>query len=299
MSKPRGKRTTLPVERELFDEFFVIDTDGYTFALDALATGKIRTPYEAIEMVCCANRELTAMFVEQMAGELQPFGKTDAWLAALDAEDYERSDGIIISCISRKRIDEVTLGTRKQLRAELGIPDLGPEGRLSARAPRRHPGDGDDDGEEWKWPGEEPALPEGAEAATVPIAPWRFERYFDLHGPGHWITLDAFRESVIATPYETVEMICNVNLMHTLRFRQLMAQALLEQFATEEELIDAMENGTFKQVMFERMKTDWFHQKSDALMLEIRKRFGVPEPETRGRAEKYRLWSETRLKPVN
>jgi len=289
MPRPRGKRTTLPVDRELFEEFFVIDTDGRDFALDALAVGKIRTPYEAIEMVCHTNQTLTTMFVEQMAAELEPFGKADDWLVALDVEAYERSDGIVISCVSRQRIDEVTLGTRKQLREELGIPESRPEIRAAAR---------------YSWPDSDEEeilspLPEGAEPATVPIAPWRFEEYFRLSGPGHWIALDAFRGSVIATPYETVEMICNVNLMHTMRFRQLLAQAILEQFTTAEELGDAMRNGTFSELMFERMKTEWFHQKSDDLMREIRTRFGVPEPEKRGRAEKYRLWSETRLKPVN
>jgi hypothetical protein len=253
-----------------------------------LAVGKIRTPYETIEMVCRTNQTLATMFVNEMAAELEPFGKADDWLAALDLEDWQRSDGIVLSCISRERIDELQLGTREQLRRELGIPELSPEARAAAR---------------YSWPESEedelPAPPEVAEPATVPIAPWRFEEYFSLSGPGHWIALDAFRESVIATPYETVEMICNVNLMHTLRFRQLTAQAVLEQFPTAEELGDAMRNGTFTERVTAQTKTEWFEQKSENVMREIRTRFGVPEPQVRGKAEKYKLWSETRLKPVN
>ncbi|HEX3571047.1 MAG TPA: hypothetical protein VHU44_09515, partial [Acidobacteriaceae bacterium] len=248
-----------------------------------------RTPYEAIETVCHTNRTLAMMFIQQTAAELEPFGKADDWLAALDMEDWKRFDAIVSSCIGRERINELKLGTRKQLREELGIPELD----LETRAAARH---------SWPDPDEEdsqPANPELAEPATVAIAPWRFEEYFSLSGPGHWIALDAFRESVIATPYEAVEMICNVNLMHTLRFRQLMAQAVLEQFTTAEELGDAMRNGTFKERVSAQTETEWFHEKSENLMREIRTRFGVPEPQVRGKAEKYKLWSETRLQPVN
>ena len=94
-------------------------------------------------------------------------------------------------------------------------------------------------------------------------------------------------------------MICNVNLMTDVRLHQISAQTLLDQYPTAEELGAALQNGSIDGFMSTAPDSEGFQRRVDKMMLEIRAAFGVSETEEAGEAEKYKLWSESRRKPVN
>lgn len=294
MPPPRGKRTTLTVDRETFEEFFMIDSGGFGIASDAMAAGLIGTPYEAIAMVCLANQLMSQSIAGDTVDALEPLGKVDAFIAAEDLGDFERADQLVVEQLGPKRVHEMWLAAGKKVRDELGIPEFERRARRTRSSPATESDDEDREPSSLL-----PVLPKDREAAFVRIAPWRFERHFRLDGHGHWIALDAFRQGVIGTPYETVEMICNVNLMASVRLRAIGAQSLLNLYPTAEELDVAMQNGTIAEFPSRALKSEAFQQRANKMMLEIRKAFGVPETEERGKAEKYKLWAASRRKPVN
>jgi hypothetical protein len=137
------------------------------------------------------------------------------------------------------------------------------------------------------------------EPAVVPIAPWRFEKYFQLDGFPYGIVLDAFRQSVIATPYEMVKMLCDVNMLYSLRLREKAWRKIAEQYDSVEELRVAVRHGTYAAFRSDVLESEWFEQMFDNLVLEIRTAFGVPEIAEIGRAEKYKLWLDARRRAVN
>lgn len=293
MPEPRGKRTRLTVDRELFEEFFVMDIFGRSIAVDALAMGLIRTPYEQIETLCLANHNMAVIFVDEIADELEKCGKADEYLDAIEIEDSARANRFIDEYMSEERHSEIFLGVYNEVRADLGLPAWDPNRPNRKRSSKLPPEE-----EEWEPPDTRSPLPDGAERAFVPIAPWRFERHFTLKGAGYFVARDAIRQSVIATPYEAVEMICNVNMMFSLRNRQNAFRLIFGEY-TPEELMVAIENRTFSAFMDRTIEDRKFEEMTDDLMLEIRKVFGVPETEEKGKSERYKLWSETRRKPVN
>ena len=286
MPKPRGKRTTLTVDRELFEEFFVIDSWARTIVVDALGAGIIETPYEALEMLCVANRKMAEIFVDEIALDLAEVGKDEDYIAALEVGDNARANSFIDQYISSDRHTQLFLGVLNEVREDLGLP----EWDFNNTKPLPfEPTESEYD---------RPAMAEGAEAAFVRIAPWRFERHFRVTGPGMRIAIDAVRQSIIATPYEVVEMICNVNLMHEVRTRQNTFRLIFDEY-TPEELYVAIQNRTFSGFVERTAESTNFDEIYDNLMLEIRNKFGVPEPKEKGKSEKYGLWSESRRKPVN
>ncbi len=287
MPPPRGKRTRLTVDRELFEEFFVLDSFGRVISNDAMAMGIIRTPYEAVEMICIANRNMADIFPYEIALELEDngSGKDDDYLAALRVQDFERAKRFIDEYISKERHTELFLSVINEVREDLGLPEWDPNDPLA-------------------WPtvqGEynPPELPDdGGEPAYVPIAPWRFERHFRLTGTGFRLAREAIRQSIIATPYEVVEMICNVNLMREARTRQNALRLVFDEY-TPEELMVAIQNRTFTSFVERAAESEKLDKMADSLLLELRKTFGVPETEERGNSERYKQWSEARRKPVN
>lgn len=278
------ERTRLTVDRELFEEFFVIDSFARVISNDAMAMGIIRTPYEAIEMLCIANRNMAEIFVEEMALELEQYGKDDEYWAALQAEDSDRANRFISEYISGKRHAEIYLSVMNEVREDLGLPEF----------------DADDP---MAWPAiqgeyDPPALPPVVEPAYVPIAPGRFEEHFRLTGTGFRIALDAVRQSVIATPYQVVEMICNANLMRSARMSENALRLVFDHY-TPEELMVAIQNGTFSGFIERAAESEEFETMAGNLRLEIRTAFGVPETKEQGTSEKYKLWAGSRRKPVN
>jgi hypothetical protein len=137
------------------------------------------------------------------------------------------------------------------------------------------------------------------EPAVVPIARWRFEKYFQLDGLPYAIVLDAFRQSVIATPYEMVKMLCEANIMYSLRLRENVWRAAAEEYQSFDALQVAVQNGTYRTFSDNLRNSERFGQLIDNLILEIRTAFGVPETAEIGPAEKYKLWLESRRRPVN
>src|ERR1700757_3406109 len=126
MPPPRGKRTRLTVDRELFEEFFVIDSFGRTISNDAMAMGIIRTPYEAIEMICIANRNMADIFPDEIALELEEngSGKDDEYYAALRIGDHDRANRFIEQYISKERHTELFLSVMNEVREDLGLPEF-------------------------------------------------------------------------------------------------------------------------------------------------------------------------------
>ena len=294
MVKPRGKRTTLTVDRETFEEFFFVGSTGVNVARDAMAADKIRTPYEAIELICLVNQLEAEWFFWDMVVELEQYGKDDDYIAAHNLGDHERYDRLIFDNVSKDRVHQMLLDVQSDVREELGIP----EGRRTLkRVPSMtRPEPDDADREE---PREKLAPEMKGEPAVVPmLAPSRFEKFFDLEGPARSIVWDAQRQSVIATPYEAVKMLCEVNMMYATRLRAMMWGAAFGEYDTPEELDAALENRTFARLATERMAKS-FEQMYADVILEIRTKFGVPETEERGKSERYRLWLQTRSKPVN
>ena len=294
MPKPRGKRTTLTVDRETFEEYFVIGSTGVNVARDAMAADKIRTPYEAIELVCLVNQLEAEWFFWDTIVELGQYGKDDDYFAAYSLGDHARCDRLMFDNISKDRVQQMLLDVHSDVRDELQIP----EGRRRLkRVPSLTQSEPDDEERE-----ESPVklAPEmKGEPAVVPmLAPSRFEQFFDLDSPTYWIVVDAQRESVIATPYEAVKMLCEANMMYVTRIRAMMLGTAFGQYDTPEELDVAVKNRTFATLATTRMR-EQFEQIYDDLILEIRTTFGVPETEERGKGEKYRLWLQTRRKPVN
>ena len=294
MPPPRGKRTTLTVDRETFEEYFFVGSSGVNVARDAMAADKIRTPYEAIELVCLVNQLEAEWFFWDTVVELEQYGKDDDYFAAYSLGDRERCDRLMFDNISKDRVRQMLLDVQSDVREELEIP----EGRRRLkRVPSLIQSEPDD--EEREEPREKLAPEMKGEPAVVPmLSPSRFEKYFDLDSPAYWIVVDAQMESVIATPYEAVKMLCEANMMYVTRIRAKMWGTAFGQYDTPEELHVAVKNRTFATLA----ATSWnekFDQIYDDLILEIRTTFGVPTTEERGKGEKYRLWLQTRRKPVN
>lgn len=294
MPRPRGKRTTLTVDRETFEEYFFVDSDGISVARDAMHEGMIRTPYESIELVCLANQLEAEWHYWDMLAELEPHGKEEDFIAAYTVDDTERANQIILQYIGRERLRQMLLDVRSDVREELQIPEV------SRRARRLHWSSSmEPDDEDREEPREKLAPPMKGEPALVPIAPWRFESFFELDGLAYRIVLDAFRQSVIATPYEMVTMLCDVNMMYSARLRENVWRAAAEEYQSFDALQVAVQNGTYAGFMDNLGKGERFEEMFDNLMLEIRTAFGVPEPAEIGTAEKYKLWLESRRRPVN
>jgi hypothetical protein len=292
--RPRGKRTTLTVDRETFEKYFFVGSTGVNVARDAMAADKIRTPYEAIEVVCLANQLETEWFFWDTVVELEQYGKDDDYFAAYSLGDHQRCDRLMFDNISKDRVRQMLLDVQSDVREELGIPD---GRRTLKRIPSLTPPEPDD--EECEEPYEKLAPEMKGEPAVVPeLAPSRFEKYFDLDSPVYSIVWDARTENVIATPYEAVKMLCEANMMYVTRVRAEMWGTAFGQFDTPEELDAAVQNRTFASTAATRMKES-FEQMYDDVILEIRTAFGVPQTEERGKGERYRLWLQTRSKPVN
>src|ERR1043166_3874120 len=96
-------------------------------AVDAQAMGMIRTPYEAVEMVCIANHDLAVNYVDDMADELEKHGKADEYLTAVELGDTARATSFIEELIEKERIREIFLTALKETREELGVPELDPK----------------------------------------------------------------------------------------------------------------------------------------------------------------------------
>jgi hypothetical protein len=292
--KPRGKRTTLTVDRDTFEEYFFVGSTGVNVARDAMAAGKIRTPYEAIGLVCLVNQLEAEWFFWDTVVELEQYGKDDDYFAAYSLGDHQRCDRLMFDNISKDRVYQMLLDVQSDVREELEIPD----GRRSLkRVPSLTQSEPDD--EDREEPREKLAPEMKGEPAVVPmLAPSRFEKYFDLDSPVYSIVWDAQSESVIATPYEAVKMLCEANMMYVTRVRAEMWGTAFSQFDSPEELEVAVQNRTFATLATARMRES-FEQMYDDLFVEIRTAFGVPKTEERGKGEKYRLWLQTRRNPVN
>jgi hypothetical protein len=294
MPQPRGKRTKLTVDRGTFEEYFFVGSTGINVARDAMAADKIRTPYEAIELVCLVNQLEAEWFFWDMVAELEPHGKDDDYIAAHKLGDFDRYDRLIFDNVSKDRVYQMLLDVQSDVREELGIP----EGRRRLkRVPSLTQSEPDD--EDREKPREKLAPEMKGEPAVVPmLARSRFEQFFDLDSPAYSIVWDAQRQNVIATPYEAVKMLCEANMMYATRIRANMWRTAFGQYDTPEELDAAVQNRTFAATA----ASSWnerFDQIYDDLILEIRTAFGVPKTEERGKGEKYRLWLQTRSKPVN
>lgn len=294
MPRPRGKRTTLTVDRETFEEFFFVGSTGVNVARDAMAADKIRTPYEAIALVCLVNQLEAEWFFWDMVVELEQYGKDDDYIAAHTLGDHERYDRLIFDNVSKDRVYQMLLDVQSDVREELGIP----EGRRRVKqVPSLIQSEPDD--EDREEPREKLAPEMKGDPAVIPmLSPSRFEKFFDLDSPARSIVVDAQRESVIATPYEAVKMLCEANMMYATRIRAYILGTAFGQYDTPEELDAAVKNRTFPASAASRWNEE-FDQIYDDLILEIRTAFGVPETEERGKSEKYRLWLQTRSKPVN
>ena len=294
MPQPRGKRTTLTVDRPTFEAYFYLGSDGISIARDALDRGLIRTPYESIELVCLVNQLEAEWHYLDTLSELEAHGKDDEYEAAYAQGDRARCDQIILQYIGRERLREMLLEVRSDVRDELQIPEV------SRRASRANWSSATEPDEE---PREEPreklAPAFNGRPAIIPIARWRFERHFELDGAPYWIALDAFRQSVIGTPYEMVTMLCDINMMFSRRLWANAWLAAFEKYQSFDELQVAVQNGTFARDSAEASKGEKFDRMFDDLMLEIRTAFGVPETKEIGKAEKYKLWLESHRSPVN
>jgi len=291
---PRGKRTTLTVDRPTFEEYFFLGSSGISIARDALDRGIIRTPYESIELVCLVNQLEAEWHYLDTLSELEAHGKDEDYEAAYAQGDRERCDQIILQYIGRERLREMLLEVRSDVRDELQIPEVSRRASRASYLSAAEP-----ENERREEPREKLAPPFNGEPAIIPMARWRFERHFVLDGVPYWIALDAFRQSVIGTPYEMVTMLCDVNMMYSRRLRESAWLAAFERYQSFDEMQVAVQNGTFARDSVEESKGEKFDQMFDALMLEIRTAFGVPETNEIGKAEKYKLWLEAHRSPVN
>ena len=109
MPPPRGKRTTLTVDRETFEEYFFVGSTGVNVARDALAADKIRTPYEAIALVCLVNELEAEWFFWDTVVELEQYGKDDDYFAAYSLGDRARCDRLMFDNISKDRVLQMLL----------------------------------------------------------------------------------------------------------------------------------------------------------------------------------------------
>jgi hypothetical protein len=293
MPPPRGKRTTLTVDRPTFEEYFFVGSDGISVARDAMDRGMIRTPYEAIELVCLVNQLEAEWHYWDIIGELEPHGKDADYEAACEQNDTVRREQLMLQYIGRERLREMLLEVRSDVRDELQIPEVSRRARRAGSSYSTEPEE-----EAREEPREKLAPTFNGEPAIVPIARWRFEKHFELAGAAYWIVLDAFRQSVIATPYEMVTMLCDVNMMYSRRLRENVWLSAFQQYQSFDELQVAVQNGTFARSSAEAAR-EQFEQTFDNLMLEIRTAFGVPETKEIGKAEKYKLWLEAHRSPVN
>jgi len=290
---PRGKRTTLTVDRPTFEMYFFLGSSGISVARDAMDRGIIRTPYESIDLVCLVNQLEAEWHYLDTLSELEPHGKDEDYEAAYVQGDRERCDEIILQYIGRERLREMLLEVQSDVRDELQIPEV------SSRASRaRYSSTAEPDDEAPEEPREKLAPPFNGEPAILPIAPWRFERHFELHGMPYWIALDAFRQSVIGTPYEMVTMLCDIHMMYSRRLWENTWLGAFERYQSFDELEVAVQNGTFARDA-KVARGEKFDQMFDDLMLEIRTAFGVPETNEIGKAEKYKLWLYSHRSPVN
>jgi hypothetical protein len=293
MPPPRGKRTTLTVDTPTFEKYFFLGSDGISVARDAMDRGMIRTPYEAIELVCHVNQLEAEWYYWDMVAELEPHGKDDDYIAAQALGDTERSNQIILEYVGRERLRQMLIDVKSDVRDELQIPEVSRRARRAGWSASTKPEE--EDREE---PREKLAPAFNGEPAIIPIARWRFERHFELDGAPYWIVLDAFRQSVIGTPYEMVTMLCDINMMYSRRLREHAWLTTFEKYQSFDELQVAVQNGTFARSA-EAANDEQFEQMFDKLMLEIRTAFGVPETKEIGKAEKYKLWLESHGSPVN
>ena len=124
MPRPRGKRTTLTVDCPTFEEYFYVGSDGIALARDALFTGMIRTPYEAIELVCLVNELEAEWHYSDMLVELEPHGKDDDYEAASAQGDTARKEQIILEYVGRERLRQMLLDVKSDVRDELQIPEV-------------------------------------------------------------------------------------------------------------------------------------------------------------------------------
>jgi hypothetical protein len=293
MSRPRGKRTTLTVDRDTFEEYFIVGSTGVNVARNAMTADKIRTPYEAIELVCLANQLESEWFFWDTVVELEQYGKDDDYIAAYKVGDHQRCDRLMFDHVSRDRVRQMLLDVQSDVREELGIPEAPLKLK---RVPSLIRWEEDEERDE---PREKlaPAM-KGGPAVIAGLARGRFENYFDLDSPACRIVWDARLDDVVATPYEAVKMLCEVNMMYTTRIRAAMLGTALGAYDSQEGISTAMQNGTFATRAVAQL-SDQFEQLYDGLIEEIRATFGVPEKEEHGTGERYRVWLQTRRKPVN
>ena len=140
------------------------------------------------------------MVLPDTLAELEAHGKDGDYEAAYAQGDHGRCDQIILQYIGRKRLRQMLLDVRSDVATSWQIPEVS---RRASRA--SYSSEGEPDNAAREEPREKLAPRFNGEPAVVPIARWRFEKYFELDGLLYAIVLDAFRQSVIATPYEMTE----------------------------------------------------------------------------------------------
>ena len=180
MPDPERSPTRLTVDRLSFEKHFVLEGPGYVIASGAFAAGDIQTPYEVVELICRANELYARMIFERMLMELEPSGKADDYVAALRVGDDERSAWIMFETLGPDRLVKITRELFRRLRDEFDVVN----------------------------PAEERS---GSDPAVLPVDQADFEAFFKIGPAGYAVAVEAFRQGLIGTPYEMVEMVCAAN----------------------------------------------------------------------------------------
>jgi hypothetical protein len=134
-------------------------------------------------------------------------------------------------------------------------------------------------------------MPDGTEPAVLPLDRSDFESFFKLDSPGYWLAKEAFRQGVIGTPYEMVEMVCAANKSFGRRLLDRLKAAVAEfdlheypEHVASAEAVADLVMATFGDDGFKRILLE--------LHIEVAEEFHVSLTPSRKRMyEKYSLWT--------
>ena len=283
MPKTEKPSTLLAIDRQTFEKHFSLEGAGRLVALDALAGGTIEGPYEVIETVCLVNRLFASMYLDRMLEELAPFERADEYVASEAAGDHERSARLLLDTLGEERILKIIRELFRRLRDDIGVPECEvretprnrPLSTIGQRS-REHP---------LSWLAGE----EVTEPAALPVRQCDLI-FFNLEGPGYSIVKAAFKQGIIGTPYEMVEMLCAVNEAIGAKLFERLNAALVDH-GHDEPLESSKDSETAVNLAVAALGGPAVGRAFAEAALEVAEQFHVSVDERRpGKNEKHELW---------
>jgi hypothetical protein len=290
----REKRPAqLTVGRDVFENYFLLDGAGRQVALDAIASGRIETPYEAIEIICLVNRLFASMLLDRFLEELTPLGRADEYATAEALSHSKRSARIAIEALGKERIREIVPDVMRRLREDVGIPELEVSTADSFRL-RGGPQENREHPLSWLLADEDVSEP-----AVLSVDRADFEGFFKIDGPGYWVVRAALDQDIIGTPYEMVEMICAVNESIATKVFERLSAALTDR-GQADELRATTDGKSFTDLAIAALGDRTLGACYSGVLFEVAEQFHVSVTETEKRPnEKHALWLATVEKHVS